>query len=108
MAKAAEKTVEEVAAPKAEKTVPYTITASYKVRNDEDGTMERVKHEGTGETPTEALKAIKDYPKGLNLNILFTVTHGDKTSQKSLAPHNARAIMENHDMYIFERQFRGI
>ena len=70
--------------------------------------MERVKHEGTGETPTEALKAIKDYPKGLNLNILFTVTHGDKTSQKSLAPHNARAIMENHDMYIFERQFRGI
>lgn len=100
----------EVAAPKekAVKASPYTVVASYKVKNDEDGTVERVKHEGTGATPAEAVASIEDYPAGLNCNILISVTRGDKKIEKSVAPHNARAILEQGDMYIFDRQFRGV
>lgn len=98
---------EEVKAPKA-KAETYTIVASYKVKNEADGTVERVKHEGKGDTAEKALAAIEDYPNGLNCNILVTVTHGNLTVEKSIAPHNARAIMEHGDMYIFERQFRGV
>lgn len=98
---------EKKAEAEAKKKVPYNVVASYKVKQ-EDGTFMWEKHEGTGDTAEKALKDIKDYPKGLNINVMISVTHGDKKAEKNVAVHNAQAILERQDMYVFEKHFRGI
>lgn len=92
---------------KAKKTV-YKITASYRVKNEEENVLEKISHTGIGLTPQEAIADITDYPKGLNCNVKVAVTHGDNFCEKNLAPHVAKAIMERADMLVFEKQFRGI
>lgn len=104
--KAPKAVVKETKEPKADKML--TVSATYKVKNEEDGTFERVTHKGTGETLADAVAQFENYPEGLTCNVLVTAERGGNEVAKNLAPHNARAICEDADEYIFERNFRGV
>lgn len=106
MPKAKEEVKEEVVEKKSTKTMK--LTASFKQKNEEDGTFERVTFTGEGATLADAVAKMEGYPKGLACNILVTLERNGKEYQRNLAPSRARAILEDADENVFEFLFKGI
>jgi hypothetical protein len=93
---------------KTPKSSGITITASYKQKNEEDGTFERITHKASGANLAECVKELKDYPKGLACNILVTLERNGKEATKNVAPMKARALLEDADEEVLTYLFRGI
>jgi len=106
---AVEGAVEEVTEKKAKHT-PITLRAKYKVI-DRDGTKTFPEFVSEGDTVEEVLAGL-EFPKGVNALVEVTVTRGDKSLMKALAPSRARLILENEQKLkateALKAAFRGI
>lgn len=83
-----------------------SIVAEYRLKNM-DGDVEKFKLTSEGETAADALAAL-EAPKGINFLVNVTVTKGDKTFTRAIAPHKARMILSDKNEYEFRKAFNSL
>lgn len=97
--------------------VTYSVSASFKTRTL-DGDRIVHKYKGAGKTVAEALETVvgsdedladeynRPFPKGININVVIVIrTSAGWEYTRSVAPHVARAILENKDAVLATRLF---
>ena len=74
---------------------------------DNDGFKIKAEFKSEGDSVKELLENL-EFPKGVNRLVNVKLTHGANESEKALAPHKARALLEYKDVVEFNNVFRGI
>ena len=85
---------------------PYSLYAWFSYI-DNDGFKIKAEFKSEGDSVKELLENL-EFPKGVNRLVNVKLTHGANESEKALAPHKARALLEQKDVVEFNNVFRGI
>ena|SRR3990167_3281552 len=88
------------------KKEPYSLHAWFSYI-DKEGFKVKSEYKSEGDTVKELLAGV-EFPAGVNRLVNVTVKHGANEFSKALAPHKARAILENKNESEFGSAFRGI
>ena len=94
------------------KKVMCKVQAQF-VARDADRAKVKLLYRGEAVSFEEAIKALEDfdgnpYPQNINALVNVKVQKGEKVLERALAPHKARAVLQNVDMEVFNALFKGI